>query len=158
VVQELITNRQMRPGCSTTRAIRKVVTAAALNAASAQRDAALCQAAVDVAAEAIEAELKPAIEAMLRVEVRVQALRHALWLAGNRAAGSIPSAPGAAGRIVDLIVAVKREARVERDNAVGEAFLNALGLDPMDAEGAPSTPGGGRRSRDDYFVTERAGK
>jgi hypothetical protein len=104
---------------------------AALNAASAQRDACLCAAAIDAGAEVIEAELAPAIEAMLRIEVRVQAVRHALWLAGNRASGSIPTAPGAAGRIVEMIVAAKQHAGVERDDAAGEAFLNRLGADPM---------------------------
>jgi hypothetical protein len=103
---------------------------AALNMASAQRDAALCSAAVDAAGEVVEAELKPAIEAVLRVEVRIQALRHALWMAGNRASGSIPVAPGAAGRIVEMIVAAKREVGVERDNAAGEEFLNRLCADP----------------------------
>jgi phosphopantothenate synthetase len=102
----------------------------ALNAASAQRDAALCSAAVEAAAEVIEAELRPTIEAMLRVEVRILAVRHALWMAGNRASGSIPAAPGAAGRIVDMIVVARREAGVERDDAGGEAFLNELGRDP----------------------------
>jgi hypothetical protein len=103
---------------------------AELNRASTQRDAALVEAAVDAAREAIEDRLRPAIEAMLRVEVPIEALRHAVFAAGNRATARISTAPGAAGRIAELVAAAKREVGVERDNAVGERFLDRLLNDP----------------------------
>jgi hypothetical protein len=104
---------------------------AALNAAVAQRAHALVCAALDAAREVVEAELVPAIEGVLLVERRLLGLRHALFLAANRASGAIPAAGGAVGAIVDMIRAAKNEVGIQQDNAGGEAFLNALGADPQ---------------------------
>jgi hypothetical protein len=103
---------------------------AELNRASTQRDAALCEAAVDAARQAIEDRLKPAILEMLRCELPIEALRHAVFAAGQRATAPISTAPGAAGRIVEIVRAAKREIGVERDNAAGERFLDRLLSDP----------------------------
>jgi hypothetical protein len=100
-----------------------------LNAASAQQQAALCEAAVDAAAEWVAAKLTPAIEAVLRAEVPLESLRRALWLRGQ-GGNPIPSAAGAAGRIVEMITAAKRDAGVEHDYAAGDEFLNRLAADP----------------------------
>jgi hypothetical protein len=73
--------------------------------------------------------LAPAIEAVLRAEVPLRSLERALWLC-RQGSNSIPSAAGAAGRIVEMIEAAKREAGVEHDYAAGDGFLNRLGADP----------------------------
>jgi hypothetical protein len=103
---------------------------AALNAAAAQRDACLVAAALDAVREVVDAELRPAIEAVLLVERRPLGLRHALFLRANAASGAIPAAGGAVGAIIDLIRAAKSEVGVEQDNAGGEEFLNRLAADP----------------------------
>jgi hypothetical protein len=103
---------------------------ASLTAAAFQRDAGLVAATLDAAREVVEAELKPKIEAMLRVEARLLGLRHALFMRANAASGAIPAAGGAAGDVLDMIRAAKAEVGVERADKAGEEFLNRLGADP----------------------------
>jgi hypothetical protein len=103
---------------------------AVVNATAVERDACLVAAAVDAAAEVVESELKPKIEAMLQIEARLLGLRHALFLRANAASGAIPAAGGAGGAIIDLIRAAQAAVGVEQANAAGAAFLNALAGDP----------------------------
>jgi hypothetical protein len=103
---------------------------AMVTAAAAQRDACLIAAALDAVREVLEAELKPKIEEMLRVEARLLGLRHALFMRANAASGAIPAAGGAVGETIDMSRAAQSEVGVEQANAAGEEFLNALGADP----------------------------
>jgi hypothetical protein len=108
---------------------RRQAALGALNAQSAQQQAASCEAAVDAAREWVDAKLRPAIETTSRAEVPLRSLQRALWLRGQ-GGNSIPSAAGAAGRIVQMIEAAKREAGVEHDYAAGDDLLNRLVRDP----------------------------
>jgi hypothetical protein len=95
-----------------------------------RRDEAMTAAAVDAARTTIEAELKPAIAKVLKIEARLRGVMTALIELGNRQQAPVRSGPGVAGVIADLIKSAKADVAVARDDDGGRHFLDRLAGDP----------------------------
>jgi len=119
--------------------IERLMSAASARMVEAARrlDQAVVIAAVDIAHQTIEAELVPALRAVLAVEARLQGLRPSLFAIANRSQSPVPAASGAAGRIAELIRAAKNEVTAPRDDEAGRQLLAALLRDPAATWGTP---------------------